>query len=47
MVNDDRSLRKAGSRMDTYALFQAMLASGDPPNSFADRLRTSKKMGCR
>jgi toxin YhaV len=43
-VNDERSLRKAGSRTDPYTVFQAMLDSGDPPNSFADLLRRSKEM---
>ena len=43
-VNDDKSLRKAGSKSDPYAVFQAMLASGDPPSSFADLLRASKQM---
>jgi toxin YhaV len=30
-VNDERTLRKAGSRTDPYAAFRAMLEAGDPP----------------
>jgi|SRR5271155_3972730 len=33
-VNDESSLRKAGSRTDAYAVFRAMLAAGDPPATF-------------
>jgi toxin YhaV len=43
-INDDGSLRKAGSRTDPYSVFQAMLAKVDPPGSFTDLLRTSRKM---
>lgn len=43
-VNDERSLRKSGAKTDAYAVFKAMLESGDPPNSFAELLRTSKEM---
>jgi toxin YhaV len=43
-VNDEQSLRKAGSKTDPYAVFRAMLESGDPPNSFAEILRTSKEL---
>jgi toxin YhaV len=42
-VNDERSLRNAGAKTDPYAVFRAMLESGDPPNSFAELLRTSKE----
>jgi toxin YhaV len=31
--NDGQSLRKSGARTDPYAVFQAMLKSGEPPNS--------------
>jgi toxin YhaV len=41
-VNDESTLRKSGAKTDPYAVFQAMLESGDPPNSFAELLRTSK-----
>jgi toxin YhaV len=43
-VNDEQSLRKSGSRTDPYVVFKAMLESGEPPNSFAELLRTSKEM---
>jgi len=43
-VNDEGSLRKAGSKTDPYAVFHAMLESGDPPNSFVELLRRSKDM---
>lgn len=43
-VNDDESLRKAGSKTDPYAAFKAMLESGNPPNSFADLLQASSEM---
>jgi toxin YhaV len=32
-VNDEASLRKAGSKPDVYATFKSMLESGDPPQS--------------
>ena len=44
-VNDEQSLRKTGSKTDAYSTFRAMLASGNPPNSFSELLRTSKEMG--
>jgi toxin YhaV len=43
-VNDEGGLRKSGAKTDPYAVFQAMLESGDPPGSFADLLRASKEM---
>ena len=43
-VNDDESLRKAGSKTDPYAVFKAMLESGNPPNSFADLVQASIEM---
>ncbi|HMC60465.1 MAG TPA: type II toxin-antitoxin system YhaV family toxin [Candidatus Solibacter sp.] len=43
-VNDEGSLRKSGSRTDPYAVFKAMLESGEPLNSFAELRRTSKEM---
>jgi len=44
-VNDEGSLRKSGAKTDPYAIFRAMLESGNPSNSFAELLRTSKKTG--
>jgi toxin YhaV len=43
-VNDDESLRKAGSKTDPYAAFKAMLERGNPPNSFAELLQASIEM---
>lgn len=43
-VNDEQSLRKAGARTDAYAMFKGMLESGEPPNSLAELLRTSKEL---
>ena len=37
-VNDDRTLRNAGSKTDPYRAFQAMLESGDPPSTMAELL---------
>jgi len=42
-VNDETSLRKAGSKTDAYAVFKSMLESGDPPGSFAELMRASKR----
>jgi toxin YhaV len=43
-VNDEASLRKAGARNDPYALFQAMLESGDPPENLAQLLKASREL---
>lgn len=32
-VNDERTLRKSGSKTDPYNVFRSMLESGDPPKS--------------
>jgi toxin YhaV len=37
-VNDERTLRKAGSRTDPYQVFRAMLEAGDPPNTIEQLL---------
>jgi toxin YhaV len=39
-VNDEGSLRKSGSKTDPYVVFRAMLEGGEPPNSFAELVRT-------
>lgn len=31
-INDEESLRKAGSKTDPYAVFQSMLEKGEPPS---------------
>jgi toxin YhaV len=43
-VNDEKSLRKAGAKTDPYALFQAMLRSGNPPQSLDHLLAASKEL---
>jgi toxin YhaV len=43
-INDESSLRKAGSKNDPYARFKAMLDGGDPPNSFDDLARRSRPL---
>ncbi len=40
-VNDERTLRKEGSRSDPYATFVRRLMSGDPPDSWDDLIRES------
>lgn len=41
-VNDEHSLRSAGSRTDPYAVFQRMLAAGNPPDDWDSLLAASK-----
>jgi toxin YhaV len=43
-VNDEKSLRKASAKSDPYSLFQAMLRSGNPPQSLDHLLAASKKL---
>jgi toxin YhaV len=43
-VNDDSTLRKAGSKSDPYALFQSMLQSGDPPANLSELMGASNEM---
>jgi toxin YhaV len=43
-VNDEGTLRKSGSKSDPYAVFEAMLESGDPPSSWEEVLKVSKEM---
>jgi toxin YhaV len=45
-VNDEKSLRKAGAKTDPYTLFQAMLRSGNPPQSLDHLLAASKELDC-
>jgi len=41
-INDEATLRKSGAKTDPYAVFRAMLETGEPPAFFADLMRTSK-----
>jgi toxin YhaV len=43
-VNDERTLRKSGSRTDPYCVFRAMLEAGDPPNTMEQLLVRAKEM---
>jgi toxin YhaV len=43
-VNDESSLRKAGSKTDPYGVFRSMLVAGDPPGSFDDLLKASTSL---
>lgn len=38
-VNDETTLRKAGSRTDPYAIFNKRLRHGDPPDDWDDLFR--------
>jgi toxin YhaV len=38
-VNDQQSKRAYGSKSDAYRVFQAMLASGHPPNDWDELLQ--------
>lgn len=41
-VNDERTLRAAGSKSDPYAVFSRMLAQGNPPDDWQGLLATSR-----
>src|SRR6266851_3078037 len=43
-VNDEFTLRKAGSRTDAYAVFKSMLTAGDPPRTLEALLKHAKEM---
>jgi toxin YhaV len=43
-INDEFSLRKAGSRTDAYAVFKSMLNTGDPPRTLEALLQRAKEM---
>jgi toxin YhaV len=40
-LNDEKTLRKAGAKTDPYCIFQNMLKSGNPPQSFEQLLKKS------
>jgi toxin YhaV len=46
-VNDEGTLRKTGAKSDPYQVFQSMLEAGDPPRSFPELIRRSKKFTAR
>lgn len=43
-VNDESTLRKAGSKTDPYTVFRAMLDAGNPPSTMAELLAVSAKI---
>ncbi len=43
-VNDEFTLRKAGSKTDAYAVFKSMLDAGDPPRTLEALLKRAKEM---
>ena len=43
-VNDEFTLRKAGSKTDAYAVFKSMLTAGDPPRTLEALLKRAKEM---
>ena len=43
-VNDEKTLRKSGSRTDPYRVFRAMLEAGDPPNTMEQLLTRAKEL---
>lgn len=42
-VNDENTLRSAGSKSDPYTVFQKMLERGNPPDGWDQLIRQSKK----
>jgi toxin YhaV len=44
-VNDERTLRKSGSKTDPYRVFRSMLEAGDPPATLEDILRKASEIG--
>jgi toxin YhaV len=47
LVNDENTLRKAGSKTDPYNVFRTMLDAGNPPGTMAELLPVSAKSGTR
>ena len=43
-INDEFTLRKAGSRTDAYAVFKSMLHAGNPPRTIEALLKGPKEM---
>lgn len=43
-VNDDRTLRKAGSKTDPYSVFRGMLEAGDPPSSMEQLMARASEL---
>lgn len=43
-MNDENTLRKHGSKNDPYAMFEAMLKSGNPPGSLQQLISASRNI---
>lgn len=43
-VNDEFTLRKAGSKSDVYAVFKSLLNAGDPPRTLEALLKRAKEL---
>lgn len=43
-LNDETSLRKAGSRNDPYAIFTRRLQAGDPPDSWDELMASAQAL---
>jgi toxin YhaV len=43
-VNDERTLRKSGSKTDPYNVFRAMLETGNPPSTMEQLLTRAKEL---
>jgi len=41
-VNDEQTLRSAGSKADPYSVFSKMLSLGYPPDDWVELVRTSR-----
>ena len=46
-VNDEQTLRSAGSKSDPYAVFEKMLGRGNPPDDWAALVAASKPTGAQ
>jgi len=46
-VNDESSLRKAGSHTDPYSIFNQRLRAGDPPDSWDELFRKAETASVR
>jgi toxin YhaV len=43
-VNDENTLRKAGSRTDPYAVFVGRLRAGNPPDNWEDLIQAARDL---
>lgn len=45
-VNDEQTLRSAGSKADPYAVFEKMLARGNPPDDWSSLVAANRSDWC-